>query len=93
MALQWNMNGYPYGISQLLSNTRITGFTTNCFTGCTLDTALTDNLVHNELWNYDSPHYNKIGTASGILDPWLGYWAAALSGADGLNPTFMIPKP
>ncbi|MEE9322561.1 MAG: hypothetical protein V3U76_19115, partial [Granulosicoccus sp.] len=61
-------------------------------TGCDLDAALSQDLVHNQIWSYADGEYNKLGTSSN-LSPWAGYWLKTLSQAEGSEPRLLTPKP
>ncbi len=88
---QWNMVGYPFAGSGLLSNSRIVATTTNCTSGCEIGDAEIDGVFKNQLWTYDETEYVDVTTID-TLDPWLGYWATTLNNASGNNPLLLFSK-
>jgi len=90
-AIQWNMIGYPFGIGQSLSASRITASIAECTPSCTLDIAQDKDIVHDQLWGYNGSSYSVVDT-TGDLDPWQSYWTATLNSADG-TPVLLIPAP
>ncbi len=91
-ANQWNMVGYPFAVSGLLSNSRIVASTINCTSGCEIEDAEIDGVFQNQLWSYNGTEYVEITTTIGTLDPWLGYWAATLNNASTNNPSLLFSK-
>ncbi|MCF6203069.1 MAG: SGNH/GDSL hydrolase family protein, partial [Methylococcaceae bacterium] len=89
---QWNMVGYPFAVSGLLSDSRIVATTSNCTSGCEIDDAEIDGVFHNQLWTYNGTEYVEVSTTIGTLDPWLGYWAATLNNASTNNPSLLFSK-
>lgn len=97
-ANQWNMIGYPFEASRLLNNSVVTGVESCASAGCSLDEAMTEGVVHNELWTYSYDDgvagYTKIVTTvdSGntTLNPWKGYWAATLENAAASAPINLL---
>ena len=97
-ANQWNMIGYPFEASSLLNNSVVTGVENCASAGCSLDEAMTEGVVHNELWTYSYDDgvagYTKIVTTidSGntTLNPWKGYWAATLQNAAASAPINLL---
>ena len=90
------MIGYPFNARGHFSDARIvtTGTTCGSESGCTVDNAKTKNILHNELWTYSGgSDYIKINTTSDNIDPWQGFWAQTLSGADGKEPSLLFSKP
>ena len=90
--VQWNMIGHPFSSSIPFNNTRIST-TSICSSGCTIENAFDNDIFHNQLWSYDGSSYKIVDTNSGILDPWLGYWAGTLENSDGTAPSLFIPMP
>jgi lysophospholipase L1-like esterase len=90
--LQWNMMGYPFAKSGLLSNSRIVAATAACNSGCILEDAENNGIFHNILWNFNGSNYIEVTTSGGALNPWLGYWSATLNNAEGKNPSLLISK-
>ncbi len=91
---QWNMIGYPFSVSGLLSNSRIvTTASTDkgCESGCVLQDAKSDNVFHDELWSYDGDVYIVLNDSS-TIDPWMGFWSATLNGASGKEPSLLLSK-
>jgi hypothetical protein len=86
------MVGYPVASAQLLGNARVQTNTGTCNSGCDLDTAMTQGLVHNEAWAYDGTEYRKV-TSGDNLEPWTAYWIAVLEDAHGLDPMMLVPAP
>ncbi len=88
---KFNLLGYPYGISQIFSESRIHADSPACIdSGCDLGV---DGIFRNQLWSYDgSSGYEDINSAND-LKPWLGYWGQTLNNADGKNPVLIIPEP
>ncbi|MCK5921095.1 MAG: hypothetical protein KAG66_09145, partial [Methylococcales bacterium] len=91
-AVQWNMIGYPFISAGALGNARIQTDADSCASGCDLDTAHSQGIVHNQLWTFNGTHYEVVDT-SGNLEPWGGYWLATLQSAEGLNPRLLLAKP
>ncbi len=89
---QWNMVGYPFAVSGLLSNSRIVATTNNCTSGCEIEDAEIDDVFQNQLWTYNGAEYVEVTTTIGTLDPWLGYWAATLNNASTNNPSLLFSK-
>lgn len=89
---QWNMIGYPFDFSQPLNNSRVVTTSATCGSGCSIDDAKDNGVFHNQLWNYNGTDYTLVDSTSGSLNPWLAYWSATLSNADGKNPSLLIPK-
>ncbi|MEE9339310.1 MAG: fibronectin type III domain-containing protein, partial [Methylococcaceae bacterium] len=95
---QFNMIGYPFNTNGHFKDARIETNEAPCEsdTGCTkdIDYAKNNNILHNELWTYSGGSgYIKINTTNGNLDPWQGFWAETLSGADGKEPSLLFSKP
>jgi hypothetical protein len=96
---QFNMIGYPFNAKGHFKDARIETNETPCDSdsGCTKDIAYAKNnkILHNELWTYSGGSgYIKINTTNnGNLDPWQGFWAETLSGADGKEPSLLFSKP
>ncbi len=88
-AKQWNMVGYPFAVSGLLSNSRIVATTNNCTSGCEIEDAEIDGVFQNKLWSYNDTKYVEVTTT---LDPWLGYWAVTLNNASSNNPSLLFSK-
>ncbi len=88
----WHMVGYPFDSAASLGNVRVMTNAGSCTTGCDLDAALSQDLVHNQIWSYADGEYNKLGTSSN-LSPWAGYWLKTLSQAEGSEPRLLTPKP
>ncbi len=89
---QWNMVGYPFAVSGLLSNSRIVASTIDCTSGCEIEDAEIDGIFQNQLWSYNGTGYVEVTTTIGTLDPWLGYWAATLNNANTNNPSLLFSK-
>jgi len=89
---QWNMVGYPFAVSGLLSNSRIVASTSGCTSGCGIEVAEDDGVFQNQLWSYNGAEYVEVTTTIGTLDPWLGYWAATLDNASTNNPSLLFSK-
>jgi lysophospholipase L1-like esterase len=91
-ANQWNMVGYPFAVSGLLSNSRIVASTIDCVSGCEIEVAEDDGVFQNQLWSYNGTEYVEVTTTIGTLDPWLGYWAATLDNASTNSPSLLFSK-
>jgi hypothetical protein len=79
---QWNLAGNPFATSLNLGGLRLTTSALSCNDGsCNLDKAEEKNLLHNKVWIYDGSGYKERGT-SNLLNPWGGFWAAALAGSE-----------
>jgi len=89
---QWNLISYPFWNTASLADVRVVTDTGACVSGCDLDTAQSQGILHNELWSYNGEQFDTI-TSSKILYPLLGYWALTLDQADGSNPRLLVPKP
>lgn len=91
----WSMIGYPFEngstpLSQLEISNNDPG---SCGSGCTLDEAKNNHIVHDEFWTYSGgPGYTRISTG-GALEPWRGYWSATLNQADPTDPLLKISRP
>lgn len=97
-AVQWNMIGSPFANNQALSESVISTESAGssiCSFECDLDTAQTDTIFNSTLFSYNNGinDYDTTGTASGTLNPWKGYWAAALANSSGTNLKLWIPQP
>jgi hypothetical protein len=91
----WNMVGHPFETSHLASSVVITGEEVCGSEGCNLDEALTAGILHNALWTYRYDNgvgaYAKVSTVgSNPLNPWKGYWAAALGNAAANAPINLL---
>jgi len=91
-AVEWNMAGYPFASAGGFDDTRVIASAANCETGCDLNTAESNSIVHNEMWTYIDEDYDKI-TSGGKLSPWSGYWSATIQSAHGTNPRLLVPTP
>lgn len=92
--VQWNMIGYPYGKAGDLSDAVVTTGSGRCKnpTGCNLDTAESQHIVHNQLWNYTGSAYTLV-SANDKLNPWTSYWVATLTEAATVKPVkFLLPS-
>lgn len=91
---QWNMISLPFKHEQSLNNLRIVTTTGDCSdnNGCTLDTAQSSNIFHNQMSRYNAvtSSYDLLEGAS-ILNIWDGVWAPTLTNAHGNNPRLLIP--
>ncbi len=97
---KWNLLGHPVlspdtAISDLRVVTDTATSPNDCGddTGCTMDEAEEDGVLHNRFWAYaDSgvEGYFSLG-GSDRLEAWMGVWAAALPGAAGKQPHLLIP--
>ena len=88
------MLGYPYGISQVFSESRIHADSPACIeSGCDLDDAKGNGIFYNQLWSYDSSTGYKDINSTDNLDPWLGYWGKTLEANGSSAPVLMIPEP
>jgi hypothetical protein len=88
----FNLINYPFWMGASFGNARVVTDAGACATGCDLDTAKSQGILHNELFTYNGEGYDKI-TTSGDLSPLKAYWALTLDSADGANPRLLIPKP
>ncbi|MCK5921116.1 MAG: hypothetical protein KAG66_09250, partial [Methylococcales bacterium] len=91
-AIQWNMTSYPFRSSGSMGDVRVLTDSGTCASGCEMDVAKTEGIVHNQLWTYKGTGYALV-TTSDNLDPWTGYWATSLASADGTNPRLLLAKP
>jgi len=93
-AIKWNLIGYPFVSTVELGDARIQTESGACASesGCDLNAAHSQGIIHNQLWTYNGAGYTKVDT-SGNLEPWKAYWAATLDQADGSNPKLLLPKP
>ena len=90
---QWNMIGYPYDTEGILGNTTVGANSGVCASGCDLNTAKAEGIVHNQLWSYTGTDYAFINTSEN-LEPWMGYWSPTLPNAASVAPVkLVVPKP
>jgi hypothetical protein len=96
---KWTMVGYPFASSGALRDARVVIDATalsdpgSCTSGCDLDTANAQHIVHNQLWTYNGSAYTTLDTGSG-LEPWTGYWLATPGlRRDADNPRLLITRP
>jgi len=97
---EWNLLGHPYLSSVLLSELRITTDSAtspnNCGddNGCTLKEAQADGVFNAQLFVYQAQAKGYASLSAGDkLEPWMGFWGAALKNAAGLNLRLLIPSP
>ena len=92
-AIQWSMKGYPFSTSTAFNHLRLGTQSGSCSTGCTMNTAATQNIAHNQIWHYTAAtgKYRLIEN-SATLNPWDGYWFATLNQADGFSPKLIVPE-
>ena len=88
--VQWNMAGHPFPNNVTLGRLRVVTNSGECFNGCTLDQAKTENIVENTLWHFNGVAYEEI-QGNAPLHPWNGFWIATLIGSDSLEPKLEIP--
>jgi len=90
----WNMPGHPFPTSVATNRSRVKTPTGPCADAdaCTLDEAVENQVLHNEVWHYDpvSGNYALISGAT-PLEPWMGFWAATLSNARNNPATLLVP--
>ena len=84
VAVGWNLGGAPVAGPVALSELRFARAGSGCGDGCTFDEAFAAGLAGPELFRYDADAraYDRLG-AGARLEPWAGYWSAALPAADG----------
>ncbi len=87
-----NLINYPFWTVANIGNVRVVTDTGACATGCDLDTAKTEGILHNEFFTYNGEGYDTITTRDDLF-PLKAYWAVTLDSADGTNPRLLIPKP
>ena len=98
-SVQWNMLGYMFTLAGPLADFRVvTGTSTPVFDcsageGCTLAQARAAGVLHDVFWRYvdESTGYEAVRTGDS-LNPWNGFWAAALSEAPPVT-SLIVPKP
>jgi len=82
---QWNLAGNPFATSLNLSELRLTTNAPSCSNGsCNLDKAKDNNLLQNKVWIYDGTGFKERGM-SDSLNPWEGFWVAALASSRGYS--------
>ncbi len=92
--VQWNMIGYPFAKPQALSDSVVTAPpSSSCAFECNLDVAETNAIFNSTLFHFNGAAYDQTDTATGTLDPWKGYWAAALASSSGTDLKLWIPQP
>ncbi|RUM93979.1 MAG: hypothetical protein DSZ28_05590, partial [Thiothrix sp.] len=80
---QWNLAGNPFSSALNLGALRLNTDAPSCSDGsCDLDKAEEQNLLHNIVWTYNGERYDEKGTGT-QLNPWEGFWVAALAGSKG----------
>jgi hypothetical protein len=78
---QWNLAGNPFSSALHLGALRLNTDAPSCSDGsCDLDKAEQHKLLHNIVWTYNGEGYEEKGT-SALLNPWEGFWGAALAGS------------
>ena len=87
---QWNMVGHPLGVSINFSDYKIITSAGDCSgLGCDPTQAQEKGVFHNEIWRYSGAAYEKI-SGDTPLNPWDGYWCAALVESSGKNPQIIV---
>jgi len=82
-SIQWSLAGNPFASPFNLARLRLITTASSCSDGsCRLDKAEDSNLLHNKVWTYNGNGY-KEKSSSNKLEPWEGFWVAALSGSSG----------
>ncbi len=89
----WNLLGYPFNKSLAWNQQIIITDSGPCAdeNGCTLDQARNEGIFYNQGFSYTDAHYGLLQNNTPLAS-WMGFWAAALPGASGLNPRLLIPK-
>jgi hypothetical protein len=80
-SVQWNLAGNPFSSNLNLGDLKVATNAPNC-DQCNLDEASDNDLLRNQVWTYDGQGYIKKSRTDSI-EPWSGFWAAALGGATG----------
>jgi len=88
----WHLAGNPFDETISTGDIRVvTNSTGACPTGCTLDEAKANNLVHNQMWSYVAPDYNVLAGQEPI-DAWSGFWLKLLPGANGAGVKILFSR-
>jgi hypothetical protein len=88
---QWNMIGSPLTKSLPLGESIISTEGGACPSGCTLREAKQKALIASGIWRYnpDQARYENVSDTEN-WSPWVGYWMAILSNADGTRPRLTL---
>jgi hypothetical protein len=88
--LSWRMLGNPFLRPVNWNQVRLTTNGGACDSGCTLDQAAQNQLIHSTAWSYHGEAYHEISENTSV-QPWQGFWFAVLPGVDGLESKLLVP--
>jgi beta-glucanase (GH16 family) len=89
----WNLIGFSLGTPKAFRDLRVKSSTGICVdTPCDLAKASKNNILSDKLWRYtkgENQHYEVV-SRDGLLEPWEGFFVAALKNASQIAPLTLI---
>jgi beta-glucanase (GH16 family) len=89
-SVQWNMVGHPLDVSVKFSDYKIITASGTCEgQGCSPSDANQNTVFLDSIWRYRGGGYEVV-SGDILVDPWDGFWCAALASSADLNPQIVI---
>ncbi|MCK5830157.1 MAG: hypothetical protein KAH20_07615 [Methylococcales bacterium] len=89
-AKQWSLVGNPFSLPKNLSQFSVKTSNGICSApNCDFDNASTEGILHKAVWRYTGSKYQQI-EGNYVLNPWDGFWSAALGQSNGLNSLSLV---
>jgi beta-glucanase (GH16 family) len=88
--VQWNMVGHPLDVSVKFSDYKVVTTSGVCKEeGCSPSDANQNTIFLDSIWRYRGGGYDVI-SADTLVDPWDGFWCAALANSVDLTPQIVV---